>query len=241
MIIIKPVIGITPSYSYDKNQITLNYDYVKAVENAGGIPVILPYTNQKDTIRLLQTLNGIILSGGTDIDPLLFEEEPIYENGELSPLRDKLELKLCSKAVKQNIPLLAICRGIQILCIAAGGTIYQDIQKQHGSVLKHMQSAPRFYPTHSININPQSKLYTIFKKKYTTVNSFHHQAVSFAGDILSVCATSSDGIIEAVEYTKNTFCIGVQWHPEAMAKTDFCQQALFKEFVHSASDNNKSK
>ena len=174
----KPLIGITPDYSYEKRQFKLSEDYTNAILQAGGIPVLLT-PSSCDTFP--DFVDGILFSGGGDVDPLLFGEEPLLQNGEISPLRDSWELSLCQAALKKQIPLLGICRGMQIMNIAAGGSIYQDILVQTGTKLKHKQEAPRFYGTHSITAVPNSLLAQLLQNKKTAVNSLHHQAVEKPG------------------------------------------------------------
>ena len=159
-------------------------------------------------------VDGILLSGGGDIDPLLFGEEPLRQNGEISPLRDSFELTLCRAALESGLPLFGICRGMQVMNIAAGGTIYQDIPAQTGSTLKHSQQAPRPHGTHSVLPLENSLLAALWGKNRVAVNSFHHQAVAQLGEGFSAAAHSPDGIIEAVEREDAPFVLGVQWHPE---------------------------
>lgn len=222
-----PIIGITPDYSYEKSRFKISQNYSDAILQAGGIPVLLfpdtPFPNFVD---------GILFTGGGDIDPLLFGEEPILQNGEISPLRDAYELQLCKEAFARNMPLLGVCRGMQIMNIAAGGGIYQDIGVQTNSTLKHNQQAPRSYATHSICITKGSLLESLWQVQSITVNSVHHQAVSHLGEGFVVSASSMDGLTEAIEKPECDFVVGVQWHPEAMQTKE--QIALFHQFVDAA-------
>ncbi|MBM6828607.1 gamma-glutamyl-gamma-aminobutyrate hydrolase family protein [Anaerotignum lactatifermentans] len=223
----KPLIGITPDYSYEKRRFKISEDYTFAVIQAGGIPILLvPGEAFPDFI------DGLIFSGGGDINPLLFGEEPIWENGEISPLRDEYELALCKEALKTDIPILGICRGMQIMNIAAGGGIYQDIAAQTGTTLKHSQQAPRPCGTHSITPTEGSLLARLWQKEKIIVNSVHHQAVSFLGAGMTAAAQSPDGLTEAIEAADKPFVLGVQWHPEAMRTKE--QEALFAHFVQAA-------
>ncbi len=226
----KPIIGITPSYGYEDCTFRIHEDYSQAILAAGGIPILLfPNDTFPDYVQ------GIVLSGGGDIDPLLFGEEPLRDNGEISPLRDTFELNLCRMALEKNIPLLGICRGMQILSIVSDGKILQDIYTQTNSKLKHIQKAPRFYGTHTVIIEESSMLYTICKQQKLTVNSYHHQGVSSPGNSFVACAKSTDGLIEAIEHVTNAFAIGVQWHPEAMKTPQ--HQALFVALVQKAANS----
>ncbi len=225
----KPIIGITPDYSYDKRRFILSEDYTNAIMQAGGIPVMLTPTEIFPDFA-----DGILFSGGGDVDPLLFNEEPIRESGEISPLRDNFELWLCKEAFLRQIPLLGICRGMQILNIAANGSIYQDIAVQTDTTLKHNQNAPRFYGTHTVTPTPDSILGKLWQEEKTTVNSFHHQAINTLGKGFFVAAYSSDGLIEAIEQKAMPFVLGVQWHPEAMQQEK--QKAVFTYFIKTATE-----
>ncbi|WP_313526501.1 gamma-glutamyl-gamma-aminobutyrate hydrolase family protein [Anaerotignum sp.] len=226
----RPVIGITPDYDSTSNRYKVHEDYISAVKDAGGYPVLLFPESLIPTF-----IDGIIFSGGGDIDPLLFNEEPLKQSGEISPLRDHFELALCTAALEKNIPLLGICRGMQVMNIALGGTIYQDVSVQTNSTLKHSQQAPRPYGTHSIWVQENTLLSSLWQnKEKTTVNSFHHQAVAQLGDGLQVCARSQDGLAEAIEHKTNSFVLGVQWHPEAMKTEE--QKVLFSAFIKAAAE-----
>ncbi|KXL51841.1 putative glutamine amidotransferasec [Anaerotignum neopropionicum] len=225
----QPVIGITPDYDSAAGRYQLHQDYAAAISAVGGYPVMLFGQGE---IPLF--LDGIVLSGGGDIDPLLFHEEPLRESGEISPRRDQFELSLCQAAIQKNIPLLGICRGMQVINIALGGTIYQDIGVQTKSTLKHRQQAPRDYATHSIMIEENTLLSHLWGKEKAAVNSFHHQGVALLGEGLRYSAKSQDGLIEAIEHTEKPFIFGVQWHPEAMKTGE--QGRIFAAFVQAAAE-----
>lgn len=231
----KPIIGITPDYAYDTKRFLIHEDYIHAIQRAGGIPILLMPEDQS----FPDYVDGILFSGGGDIDPLLFGEEPIAQNGEISPLRDAYELWLCEQAFLRDIPIFGICRGMQVMNIAAGGGIYQDIAVQHGSQIKHSQQAPRRHATHSIQVQEDGLLYALWQKKRVVVNSVHHQAVSTLGDGFSVVASSTDGLTEAIARKQTGFVLGVQWHPEAMYTQE--QDVLFQHFVEAAALYRKQK
>lgn len=207
--------------------------YIDGVIHGGGIPVLLPLTDTKDIDDTwISQYDGLLLSGGEDVDSLSYQQNPHPKQGRISPDRDLLEFAIISYALNQKMPLLGICRGIQVLNVACGGTLYQDIYSQVPGVMKHSQNAPRSYGTHIIKINPSSRLFTIYNhQKQIPVNSYHHQAIDRLADGLKVTATTDDGIIEAVEGTGNHFILGVQWHPEGMWKDYPEQLQLFKAFV----------
>lgn len=225
----KPIIGITPNYSTTTNKFTIHQDYIAAIKTAGGCPVLI-FPDQE----LPPFVDGILFTGGADIDPLLFGEEPLRECGEICPLRDAFELRLCAQALKANLPLLGICRGMQVMNIAAGGSIFQDIVTQTDTPMKHDQQAPRSYATHSIRMEGNTLLSTLWEKEKITVNSVHHQAVSLLGKGFLLAACSTDGIIEAIEHEDNAFALGVQWHPESMGTED--QEKLFAAFLEAATE-----
>lgn len=224
----KPIIGITPDYSYELQKYTLSQQYVEAVKKAGGYAVAI-----FDDSDFTNCLDGILLTGGGDVNPLLFGEEPIVENGDISPLRDSIEFQLCQWAMSKKIPLFGICRGMQIMALCCGGTIYQDIYAQTSTNIKHIQKAPRFQGTHTIDIAQSSILYDIVKQKSCIVNTFHHQSVKQVGEHFFVSARSRDNLIEAIEHKTLPFAVGVQWHPEAMVY-DEIQQKLFQTFVEKS-------
>lgn len=221
----KPIIGITPDYRYELQKYTISQQYVEAVKKAGGYAVAI-----FDDSDFANCFDGILLTGGGDVNPLLFGEEPIVENGTISPLRDNIEFQLCRWAMTKKIPLLGICRGMQIMALCCGGSIYQDIYTQTNTNIKHIQQAPRFQGTHTVDIAQGSILYDIAKQKSCIVNTFHHQSVKQAGEHFFVSAKSRDGLIEAIEHKTLPFAVGVQWHPEAMVY-DEIQQKLFQTFV----------
>ncbi len=208
-----PVIGITGNYTQET--CTLAEGYYQSVLKAGGIPFIIPPFYETDRLgELLDRLDGIIFSGGGDINPLLLGEEPIKELHSITPERDQQELLLARLTYDRQIPMLGICKGIQIINAALGGTLYQDIHTQmEGIRIKHSQDQDRRYPSHQVTISRGSILEKIFGTELA-VNSFHHQACKSAAPGLKVTAMSSDGVIEAIESDEFKSIMGVQWHPE---------------------------
>ena len=209
----RPVIGITGNYNQET--CTLAEGYYQSVLKAGGIPFIIPPFYETDRLgELLDRLDGIIFSGGGDINPLLLGEEPIKELHSITPERDLQELLLARLAYDRQIPMLGICKGIQIINAALGGTNYQDIHTQmEGIRIKHSQDQDRRYPSHQVSITDGSILAKLFGAELA-VNSFHHQACKTAAPCLTVTAMSTDGVIEAVESNEFKSILGVQWHPE---------------------------
>ena len=209
----RPVIGITGNYNQET--CTLAEGYYQSVLKAGGIPFIIPPFYETDRLgELLDRLDGIIFSGGGDINPLLLGEEPIRELHSITPERDLQELLLARLAYDRQIPMLGICKGSQIINAALGGTNYQDIHTQmEGIRIKHSQDQDRRYPSHQVSITDGSILAKLFGTELA-VNSFHHQACKTAAPCLTVTAMSTDGVIEAVESNEFKSILGVQWHPE---------------------------
>jgi putative glutamine amidotransferase len=228
----KPIIGVTASLVSGK--ITINQDVLTSVLMAGGIPYILPYTKDMSTLEnILTNINGLLLSGGVDIDPTFFGEEPIPGLGEIMPERDDLEFALIERSLQSNLPILAICRGIQMLNVAAGGNMYQDIYSQKAEVLQHSQRAPRTHLSHFVQIKEKTLLRAISGSDYFKVNSFHHQAVKDPAPGFVISAISSDGVVEAIESQKHRFVLGVQWHPENLTAFDDISKRIFNSFIHS--------
>ncbi|MBA4543946.1 MULTISPECIES: gamma-glutamyl-gamma-aminobutyrate hydrolase family protein [Thermoactinomyces] len=236
----KPVIGITMSLEQSKKQF-LSQEYSDVIIAAGGIPFLLPYTVDDELIAEMSRLvDGLLLTGGGDIDPTLFDEEPHPGLGEIVPDRDEMEIALIEQFNAQRKPILGICRGCQILNIAMGGDMYQDLPGQKKAVLQHQQKAPRSHASHTIQIAEDSLLYSIFAKSLIKVNSFHHQAVRKVVSPLKVTAVASDGVIEAFESIAHEFVVGVQWHPESMVAKDDHAKRLFRAFV-AACEKRKEK
>lgn len=229
-----PVIGI-PARPDGKGGAFCPLDYVRAVEKAGGLPLLLPWPLQPGGGQhYLALLDGLLLSGGGDIDPVYWGEEPQPGSGEIEPVRDELELGLCRAALAAEMPVLGICRGHQVLAVAAGGALHQDLSvRDYPGLLKHSQQAPRWYPTHRVRVQPETRLASLFPAALR-VNSFHHQAVSRVPEGFLVSARADDGVIEAIESRHHLFALGVQWHPEAMWQQPVNYDALFNAFVHAA-------
>lgn len=230
-----PLIGISCSYDQQEGRFFLAEAYVNAVTGAGGVPVILPSIQGTTSANILiQNIAGLLLAGGGDVDPAYFDEEPAPGLGEITPERDRFEIMMVKAALRKKIPVLGICRGIQVLNIACGGTVIQHIPAEIKKPLKHSQKAPRWYPTHKVFLEKSSLLSGICDTGYMNVNSFHHQAVKDPAPGFKVTGQSSDGIIESIENPKHPFMIAVQWHPECMIKNDSNSRKLFKAFIKAA-------
>lgn len=224
----KPVIGITRCSKLE--------DYVASVEGSGGRARVLEVSDSPK--RLVGEIHGVLLTGGGDIDPVLYGEErhPTVEDAE--PGRDEFELDLACRAVEADLPLLAICRGAQVLNVAFGGALVQDIPSGVTSDLQHTVERPKNVVAHDVSVRPGSKLagalgLSVDAAHTCRVNSRHHQSVSRVGRGLEIVATAPDGVVEAIEAPAARFCLGVQWHPENfVGGGEF--KPLFDAFVRQA-------
>lgn len=235
----KPIIGVTPQYDIENDRIKTETSYFQAIRKAGGVPILLPLHNDtNDLEELLDVLDGIVFSGGPDVNPLYFSEEAIPECGTVDKERDLVELGLLPMVMQKKIPILGICRGIQVVNIALGGDIYQDIPAQADTKVKimHYQKAKSSTCIHKIQIEKATLLERILQKEVSLVNSFHHQAVRKLGENLTVAATSSDGLIEAITMESYPFFLGVQWHPEELYHAQEDARKIFHEFIKAANE-----
>jgi putative glutamine amidotransferase len=224
----KPVIGITPCSRVD--------DYVESVRQAGGDPRLL--RNIDDPAAILAELDGVLLTGGLDVDPALYGEAA-HEKTEIAPDRDRFEIPLSRAALAQDVPVFAICRGVQVLNVAAGGSLVQDIPSAISSDLNHAIDVPKDHLAHSVRITPGSHLASALGRgadlEGCPVNSRHHQSIARVAPAFVASAVSSDGVVEAIERPRAAFCIGVQWHPENFWRTgEFA--GLFRSFVTAAAE-----
>lgn len=235
----KPLIGITSSIEKDESFHKVYDHNVRGVIEAGGVPVFLPNVSDQASIsKLAQEIDGLLGSGGYDIDPSYYGEEPHQKLGDITPRRDEFEFTLFQKVLELNKPILGICRGMQMLNVAAGGSLFQDIYSQNeGDLLKHAQDGPTYYGTHLAEIEADSLLYKIIGEKEISVNSRHHQAVKEVAKGLVVSARARDGIIEAIESKEQDFVVGLQWHPENMLEAeDLASQKIFAAFIKACKD-----
>ncbi len=232
----KPLIGITSSMEVDEMYYMTASDHVKVIEQAGGLPLILPYWKKdEDLQRMVDTLDGLYVTGGYDINPILFGEEPHQKLGTVIPLRDTFEISLVKQMLTANKPIFAVCRGCQLLNVAVGGDMYQDIYAQiDGQLLQHTQRAPKGHGSHYVEVLKGSLLSQLTGVDKLLVNSRHHQANRNVVAPLKVSGKATDGIIEAIESKDHSFVLGVQWHPENMAMAnDEISQAIFQGFIQA--------
>ena len=242
-----PIIGITATLKEDVDAVAerplgrfvrADLDYVDGVAGAGGVPVVLPPAGDERAARVvIQSLDGLLLSGGSDLDPGYYGEEPMPELGITLPERDAFETVLVGQALRRGIPIFGICRGMQVLNVALGGTLYQDLPSQwEGDVLKHRQDTPKWQPTHEVRITDGSYLAEVMDREVVKVNSYHHQGIKDLAEGLLATGYSSDGVIEAVEAedVSERWLLGVQWHAEAMRGAGPQQESLFEAHVSAA-------
>lgn len=234
----KKIVGITCStilHSEYGERDVLNRKYARAVENAGGVPIILPvFGGEALSQKFLGAIDGLLLSGGMDIVPAMYGQDEHPELDITDEGRDELELPLIRAAVAQGMPLFGICRGLQAMNVALGGTLYQDLPTQKPSSIIHYQSHegyPRDKFIHSVEVADGSRLREIVGTSEMQVNSLHHQALDKIAEGLVVTATAPDGVIEAAELPAHPYTVAVQWHPEETAPHDERSRRLFESFV----------
>ena len=213
-------------------------DYVEGVAGAGGAPVVLPPVGEESAAEaLIHSLDGLLLSGGSDLDPSYYGEEPVPELGVTLPERDAFEMALVGLALRRGMPVFGICRGMQVLNVALGGTLYQDLPSQwEQDPLKHRQDTPKWQPTHEVRVSEGSYIAEVMGRESVKVNSYHHQGIRDLAEGLVVTGRSSDGVIEAVEAEdlSERWLLGVQWHAEAMRGSGPQQESLFEAHVSAA-------
>ena len=217
----------------DTSRVRLTAAYVTALENAGLIPLIVPpLSSPSAAAAIMHSVSGLVLTGGEDVDPARYGEKRHEKVRSVNAARDATEAALIEQAKARGKPVLAICRGIQILNVALGGTLVQDIPSQCGTKIAHDEDSPRDTRTHEISIEPGSLIAKAVGAEHVTVNSFHHQAVRRVADGMRVTARSPDGIIEGLESSGDWWVMAVQWHPEEMTDSpEPWDRGLFKAFA----------
>lgn len=230
----KPLVGVMPLWDDDKDSIWMLPGYLDGLKEAGATPVIFPLTEEPEEISgLVDICDGILLTGGHDVTPSIYGEEPLEGKVSCCITRDNMEKFVLEDAMKKNKPVLGICRGIQFINAVLGGTLYQDLPSQHPSYIEHHQTPPYDIPVHDVNIRRSTPLYDCLGTDRLSVNSYHHQAVKDVAPGLEVMAESEDGIVEAIYMPSNAFLWAVQWHPEFSYKKDVNSKKIFQAFVES--------
>lgn len=228
----RPIIGLLPLVDTEKESYWMLPGYMEGIIQAGGLPVMLPLSDNPQLInQLAETADGFLFTGGHDVSPELYGEKPIAQCGESVLLRDNMEKLLLKKTLELNKPVLGICRGIQLINAVLGGTLYQDLPTQYSSNTEHHQSPPYDIPIHTVTLDTESPLYSLLGAEQLEVNSYHHQAIKDLAPPLSAMAYSPDGLVEAVYMKGKKFLWAVQWHPEFSYKSSQSSQLIFKKFV----------
>jgi putative glutamine amidotransferase len=234
-----PLIGVSTSVTIDEapERAYVNTAYLRAVEQAGGVPVLLaPRISPATRDALWERLDGLVLTGGGDIDPSRLGEPAHPKTSLVSPDRDALELELVDRAMRDDVPLFAICRGLQVVNVALGGTLHQHVPDVFGAAVQHSQEDKRDVATHEVKLQLEgTRLGTILGASELRVNSFHHQAVQRLGRDLKDVGWAPDNVIEALEHADHDrFVVAVQWHPEELIGHDRAARALFTAVVEAA-------
>jgi putative glutamine amidotransferase len=233
-----PLIGVSTSITVGQHpeRAYVNSAYLHAVQQAGGVPVPLPPQLSASSLQQINTdLSGLLLTGGGDMDPALFDETPHATLYDVAPARDTLETSVLRLALQRGVPVLAVCRGIQVLNVALGGSLYQDVGTDPGTQLLHGQKEPRDQPTHKVKVTPRSRLAETLGADELEVNSMHHQAIKRLGRGLTAVAWAPDQIVEGVELDDPArFVLGVQWHPEELVGHSEPARRLFAALVGAA-------
>lgn len=228
----KPIIGVLPLFDREKDSIWMLPAYLRGVQAAGGIPVILPLDGLEDCERLADSLDGFLFTGGQDVDPTLYGEETLPVCGELCPARDRLEQALLTRALERRKPVLGICRGLQLINAALGGTLWQDLQAQRPESRNHRMERPYDCAEHQVELfDPLASLYGT---RRLGVNSCHHQGIKTLAPDLRPMAVAEDGLIEAFCDPAQPFLWAVQWHPEFFDPKIGVGAAIFRAFVDAA-------
>lgn len=232
----KPMIGVMPLWDETKDSIWMLPGYFVGIEKAGGIPVMFPFTDDRaDVDQLVDVCDGILFTGGHDVSPEIYHEDKLP--GTIPCIqRDCLETIVLRKAIETDKPILGICRGIQFINAALGGSLYQDIPTQRPSATDHRQAAPYDIPSHTVRIKKESPLYECLKTEVLPVNSCHHQAVRELACGLEEMALAEDGLIEALYMPSRRFLWAVQWHPEFSYKSDENSMKIFRAFIMASSE-----
>jgi putative glutamine amidotransferase len=231
----RPALAITTSYARDPEcGFELHTAYVRSVEKAGGVPLIVAPGTPRDATELLDHVRGLVLTGGSDVDPALYGATRHPALKRVIPERDAFEIALCREALRRDVPVLAICRGQQVLNVAMGGTLYQDIASEVAGAANHAAQGARWEASHDVDLVAGTRLRSLLGQQTVAVNSFHHQAVKQVGEELVVAARSpADGVIEGLESPPHKFLLAVQWHPEDFVGRSSAFEPLFSALVEA--------
>ncbi len=221
-----------PLWDDEKESLWMLPGYLDGIHQAGGIPIIFPLTKEEKELKTIaDRCDGFLFTGGHDVDPRIYHEEPLEGLGDTCSARDEMEMIILQEALNADKPVFGICRGIQFINAALGGTLYQDLPLQHPSDIEHHQDPPYDVPVHKVTVAENSPLYHLLGKEQLAVNSYHHQAVRELSPQLKVMATSTDGLTEAVYMPGKRFVWAVQWHPEFSHRVDEDSRKMFTAFI----------
>lgn len=230
----KPIVGVMPLWDEEKESLWMLPGYLDGIVEAGALPIIFPFASDETKLRQLMSMcDGFLFTGGQDVSPSLYREEPLDGLVHCCDKRDAMETTALKIALEADKPVLGICRGIQLINVCLGGTLYQDIPSQYPSGTNHHGTMPYDRPVHEVAVLRNTPLYELLRKKTIGVNSYHHQAIKNLAPPLKAMATSEDGIIEAVYMPGKRYLWAVQWHPEFSYKVDEPSRKIFRSFVKS--------
>lgn len=228
----KPVIGLIPLYDENLDSYWMLPGYMQILEEYGALPIMLPLTSDTDELRqCFDMCDGLLLTGGHDVAPSVYGEEPSPECGIACDIRDEMEGYLVKLAVEEDKPVFGICRGVQFMNAALGGTLYQDLSTEHPSDVDHHMTFPYDRPVHRVEVLGNTSLADILGKGYHNVNSYHHQAIKDLAPGVRALAVTDDGLVEAIDIPDKKFFLGVQWHPEFSYKVDEDACKLVQAFI----------
>jgi putative glutamine amidotransferase len=238
----RPKIGIVTNISSDEspaslktNKISVNSDYTEAIEKVQGIPLLIPVVSSDESLNAyVDICDGFLFSGGTDINPICYNKNPHRKLGVVNSRLDKFQLELMKKVLESEKPFLAICRGIQILNVACGGSLYQDLDEIPRETIQHQQNGERYDVIHKVNFQEDSILYDLLGREIY-VNSFHHQSINKLANSLIAVGHAPDEVVEAVQVKDYRWGVGVQWHPEMMFSHFDSMRPLFEALVKASS------
>lgn len=236
----KPIIGVVPLIDTERESYWMLPGYMQGIEQAGGIPVMLPLTSDEGDLRqITEEMDGFLFTGGQDVSPDLYGQNRTEKCGASCKERDEMEKLLFHMVYEKDKPLLGICRGIQFINAVMGGTLYQDLPSQHPSDIGHHQTPPYDVPVHSVSIVEHTPLHELLQKETLMVNSYHHQAIRMLAPQALAMAVSEDGLTEAICVPEKKLIWGIQWHPEFSYRTDENSRAIFSEFIRVAKSVNQ--
>lgn len=232
----RATIAVTPLVDMPRRSYWMLPGYMEGLIAAGALPVMLPLTaDPLLTAQLMDLHDGLLLTGGQDVAPALYAETPLPACGPACEVRDAMELQLLGRALQLQRPVLGICRGLQLMNVALGGTLYQDLPSQHPSPLTHHQDPPYDRPAHEVSIVPATPLHELLGMRQLAVNSYHHQAICTLAPPLDIMARAGDGLIEAAWMPSQPFAWGVQWHPEYAYRASPACLRILQAFVAACS------